>query len=645
MSENVNTNFDDDLEKLDEVNEELNVKKDSDNQNKVDEEGLSVEEKKQAEKLRRLREVENRISTDKSKLERDDTEETTETKTKATDDLNSEPKVEGNNRFGFYSNSGNKKPTKDNDSINNNPSGITEMKQTGKEGVINKKFKTIGSFLLIMIVLATGLSYLMKSCSKPEEKKVVEQTEENKNGMQEVDMFKNNASTDTLNNVNVTGQGSSFKDDINSEISNIYVDKDSRIVRYQRMDDGKVYGIDKDGNIVLDANGNPILQNQEEYNSAEGLEGQPQQSDADIAKQEQESLEKLNQMESELLGKREENTEGLDSATSGGLEEQVKKEKIPNTTPLHEGAGAPITAYKGGMQDRIQYLSAKAQKEEAMQQLKAVNESLVQSKKGGGSSGFGINYKANKVDSAVADIFGTDPTGVQFSAGVGGSNGRAGMKTNTTPYYSYEKEEGKYDIFEGTLIPAVIQNQINSDYKGRVLALVREDVYDSLSGNVLLIPKGSRILGEMLPLNTNGGLERIVTVWDRIILPNGDNIFMENFRGQDLTGIDGIEGKVNKRYFKKIASVVLASVFEGTIGVVSTLPEIMLRKYDTRDGVIYSDSGATAGRRIGDTLTETVNKEVEKVVTRPNTVTLPSGTKTNIVVQIDIKLPKYERVR
>ena len=91
MSENVNTNFDDDLEKLDEVNEELNVKKDSDNQNKVDEEGLSEEEKKQAEKLRRLREVENRISTDKSKLERDDTEETTETKTKATDDLNSEP--------------------------------------------------------------------------------------------------------------------------------------------------------------------------------------------------------------------------------------------------------------------------------------------------------------------------------------------------------------------------------------------------------------------------------------------------------------------------------------------------------------------------------------------------------------------------
>ena len=637
MSENVNTNFDNNFddftnEKLDEIPKKEEVKTETETENLVDD-GFTEEERKQMEKRKRLEEAKNKNGTTYERTKDEEKIDTTNPNRVIDDE---EPL---NNAFGFYTETGKRKPRKEN--INTNPSGTTEMKQTGKEGVVNKKFKTIGMFLLIMILLSTALSYLVKSCSKPKENTTVAQTEENENGMQEVEMFKNNASTDTLNNVTVTGQGSNFKDDVNSvDTASIFVNKDERIVRYQRMEDGKVYGIDKDGQIVLDANGNPILQNPEEFNSAEGLEGQS--TEADVAKQEQESLDKLNQMESELLGKRDGGElENLDNVS---LETQVKKEKIPNTTPLHEGAGAPITAYKGGMQDRIQYLSAKAQKEEAMQQLKAVNESLVQSKKGG-NGGFGINYKANKVDSAVADIFGTDPTGVQFSAGAGGSNGRAGMRTNTTPYYAYEKEEGKFDIFEGTLIPAVIQNEINSDYKGRVLALVREDVYDSLSGNVLLIPKGSRILGEMLPLNTNGGLERIVTIWDRIILPNGDNIFMENFRGQDLTGIDGIEGKVNRRYFKKIASVVLASVFEGTIGVVSTLPEIMLRKYDTRDGVIYSESGATAGRRIGDTLTETVNKEVEKVVTRPNTVTLPSGTKTNIIVQIDIKLPKFERVR
>ena len=254
------------------------------------------------------------------------------------------------------------------------------------------------------------------------------------------------------------------------------------------------------------------------------------------------------------------------------------------------------------------------------------------------------NYKANKVDQLASEVFGTDPTGVQGSATVGGSgNGRT--KVNRTPYYAYEKEEGQYDIFEGTIIPAVITNQINSDYAGRVTAIVREDVYDSLTGNFLLIPKGSKIMGDMLPLNSNGGVERVATVWDRIILTNGDNIFLENFRGQDLTGIDGIEGKVNKRYFKKIASIVASSVFEGTLGIVATLPEILLRKYDNRNGVIYSERGGQAGDRIGQSLTQIVDGETQKIVQRPNTVTIKSGTKVNIVVNVDIRLPKFQRER
>lgn len=88
--------------------------------------------------------------------------------------------------------------------------------------------------------------------------------------------------------------------------------------------------------------------NQDEYNSTDNID-----------KQEQESLEKLNKMESELLGKREGELENLDDNISL---ENVKKEKVPNTTPLHEGAGAAIKAYGGTMQDRLAYLSAKVQK-------------------------------------------------------------------------------------------------------------------------------------------------------------------------------------------------------------------------------------------------------------------------------------------
>ena len=626
MSENVTTQFDE----FDDDNKKKNIQDqikntsledmEENDKNVTDNDGLTDEEKREIEKKKRLSQ-----NNDEDFKEEEKTNNNAKNKTEESNKEDSS----GKTGFSFFNERDTTKTNKSKiESNNSNPAGVTEMKQTGKEGVVNKKFKTIGIFLLGMIIIATLLSLGIKSCTSDKVEEVTPQQQEQQDSMQEVEMFRNNASTDTLNNVNVNGQSKNFEENINQPLENPnseVVDRKSLIVSYTRGEDGKVYGLDKDGNIVLDENGNPLVINQDEYNSTDNID-----------KQEQESLEKLNKMESELLGKREGDLENLDDNISL---ENVKKEKVPNTTPLHEGAGAAIKAYGGTMQDRLAYLSAKVQKEEAMQQLKEANNNLVKNKKNGG---IGINYKANKVDGVAADIFGTDDTGVQFSAG---ANAKNGTRTNTTPYYAYEKEEGKYDIFEGTIIPAVIQNQINSDYKGRVLALVREDVYDSLTGEVLLIPKGSRILGEMLPLNTFGGLERIVTVWDRIILPNGDNIFMENFRGQDLTGIDGIEGKVNKRYFKKISSIVLASVFEGTIGIMSTLPEIMLRKHDKRDGVIYSDSGATAGRRIGDNLTEIVDTEVGKIVSRPNTVTLPSGTKTNIVVQIDIKLPKFERVR
>ena len=378
-----------------------------------------------------------------------------------------------------------------------------------------------------------------------------------------------------------------------------------------------------------------------------GVDPNQQQMD-EIDAREQESLKALEEME------RQAKSDSYDTNdTRADIEKEVVEKPRKNRNMIKlEGAESNIAVFKGGMDDRIQYVSAKQQKESALNQMGVSTKKRNGSGNGVGgganggiSGGVNIDYQANEVDKAVAELMGRQPTdGVKFSGSVGGSASNS-ARANKTPYYAYEKEEGKYDILEGTIIPAVIMNEINSDYPGRVTAIVREDVYDSLTGNFLLIPKGSKVMGEMIPLKTNGGLERVATVWDRIILTNGDNIFMDNFKGLDLSGIDGIEGKVNKRYFKKIASIVASSIFEGTLGIASTLPEILLRKYDTRDGVVYSESGGQAGEKIGQTLTQIVDGEVQKVVTRPNTVKVKSGTKTNILVNVDIRLPKFERIR
>ena len=53
----------------------------------------------------------------------------------------------------------------------------------------------------------------------------------------------------------------------------------------------------------------------------------------------------------------------------------------------------------------------------------------------------------------------------------------------------------KYEIKAGWDIPAVLEQALNSDLPGEIRALVRENVYDTASGNYLLIPQGSRLVG------------------------------------------------------------------------------------------------------------------------------------------------------
>ena len=480
-----------------------------------------------------------------------------------------------------------------------------ELDKGKKKGIINPKFKKLVAIISGIFGITLALLFFSSMFGGKEEVKEEAKVED---VMKEETLSKDDLKQMQDNSSGISGQETSFA--VQQEQAN-------------------------------NENPNDRLPNNNAGENTEGEVGENadlQQQYNNIDEQEQASLKALEEME------RQANSDSYNTEENVDYAKEMEKPRKNRNSKKIEGADNSIAIYKGQMNDRMQYVEAKLQKESALNQMGVSTKNGAKSNGTGGrvSGGINIDYQANETDKLASEIFGTDPTGVKVNGRVGGSGG---MKANRTPYYAYEKEEGLYDIFEGTIIPAVITNEINSDYPGRVMAIVREDVYDSLTGNFLLIPKGSKVMGDMLPINANGGVEKVATVWDRIILTNGDNIFMDNFRGQDLSGIDGIEGKVNKRYLKKIASIVASSVFEGTLGIVSTLPEILLRKYDKRDGVVYSESGGRAGDRMGQSLTQIVDGEVQKVVTRPNTVTIKSGTKTNIVVNVDIRLPKFERIK
>ena len=320
MSENVTTQFDefdDDNKKniQDQIKNTSLEDMEEKDKNITDNDGLTDEEKREIEKKKRLSQ-----NNDEDFKEEEKSNNNAKNKTEESNKEDSS----GKTGFSFFNERDTTKTNKSKiENNNSNPAGVTEMKQTGKEGVVNKKFKTIGIFLLGMIIIATLLSLGIKSCTSDKVEEVTPQQQEQQDSMQEVEMFRNNASTDTLNNINVNGQSKNFEENINQPLENPnseVVDRKSLIVSYTRGEDGKVYGLDKDGNIVLDENGNPLVINQDEYNSTDNID-----------KQEQESLEKLNKMESELLGKREGDLENLDDNISPNILEPFG---IKSTSPV-----------------------------------------------------------------------------------------------------------------------------------------------------------------------------------------------------------------------------------------------------------------------------------------------------------------------
>lgn len=117
-------------------------------------------------------------------------------------------------------------------------------------------------------------------------------------------------------------------------------------------------------------------------------------------------------------------------------------------------------------------------------------------------------------------------------------------------------------IQAGTIIPGALLTGIRSDLPGEITAQVTEHVYDSPSGQALLIPQGSRLIGSY-DSQVAFGQSRVLLVWTRLILPNGKSILLDRQKGADVAGYSGLEDEVDNHWgalFKAAAVSTLLSV-------------------------------------------------------------------------------------
>lgn len=185
-----------------------------------------------------------------------------------------------------------------------------------------------------------------------------------------------------------------------------------------------------------------------------------------------------------------------------------------------------------------------------------------------------------------------------------------------------------YELKAGDFIPAIMQGAIDSDLPAKtIVALVRENVYDTITGNYLLIPQGTKIQGTY-DSNVTFGQNRLLVIWQRLILPNGKSIELDNMQGVDLSGRVGMTGKVNNHFGTLLKGVVLSSIAGAAGSIVTNNDDNVLR--DAADG---------AGQQI----VKIGEKFADKALARQPTIDIKIGARFNIMVHSDLILEPYEK--
>jgi type IV secretion system protein VirB10 len=123
---------------------------------------------------------------------------------------------------------------------------------------------------------------------------------------------------------------------------------------------------------------------------------------------------------------------------------------------------------------------------------------------------------------------------------------------------------GKYEIKAGWLIPAVLEQQLNSDLPGLIRALVRENVYDSSTGRYILVPAGSTLVG-IYNSHIGYGQNELQAVWRRVIFPDGSSLILGGFEGDDSTGAAGFRDQVDNHWSRILSGALLTSLFSAGI--------------------------------------------------------------------------------
>ncbi|NTW63931.1 MAG: TrbI/VirB10 family protein, partial [Chlorobiaceae bacterium] len=163
-----------------------------------------------------------------------------------------------------------------------------------------------------------------------------------------------------------------------------------------------------------------------------------------------------------------------------------------------------------------------------------------------------------------------------------------------------------------------------------VLAMVKENVYDTATGEYLLIPQGTRVIGKYDSM-VSYGQKRVQVSWQRMVLPDGSSVVLENMPGVDLAGNAGYKDKTDNHFDRLVGGVVLSSL----LSVGATVSQ---GTYSSQDNMSTQQRMAA---NVGDEISSTGKQITRKNLDIQPTLQIRAGYSVNILVNKDMIVKPY----
>jgi type IV secretion system protein VirB10 len=189
------------------------------------------------------------------------------------------------------------------------------------------------------------------------------------------------------------------------------------------------------------------------------------------------------------------------------------------------------------------------------------------------------------------------------------------------------------ELKAGTVIPAVLISGINSDLPGQILAQVSQDIYDSATGNHLVVPQGAKLVGAY-DSRISVGQSRVQVVWTRLNFPDGSTLDLGSMPGTDPTGASGFHDRVNNHVFRIFRDALMLSL-------ISAGAQLSQPRTRGTEGRLSAEEqiAAAMGQQFGAAGMELAKRNAH---IQP-TLEIRPGFQLTVMVTKDVILPPYAR--